>query len=128
MAAEALETQDAAEAKTILNKLKKNCPKQWNDRVPEIVLEGLREKFKQNQYLFDLLISTRGLKLGEASKDAFWGIGMTLNDPQVLDHTKWLPKGNLLGRSLMEVREEFRAKAAHHNSPAKQWKSSSQKK
>lgn len=120
LAAQALETQDPAEAKAILNKLKKNCPRQWYDKAPEIVAEGLREKFKQNQYLLELLISTRGLKLGEASRDTFWGVGMTLTDPQVLDHTKWPPNGNLLGRSLMKIREEIRAKASAHASPSKQ--------
>lgn len=120
LASEAMETRDPVEAKAILNKLKNGCPREWYEQAPKIAAEGIREKFKQNQYLFDILISTRGLQLGEASRDTTWGIGMTLTDPQVLDHTKWHPKGNLLGRTLMKVREEFRAKASSQDKLAKQ--------
>lgn len=127
LASEALGSRDPAEAKSILNRLKKNCPPQWYDQVPKILAEGLREKFKQNQFLLEILISTRGLEIGEASLDNTWGIGMTLNDPHVLDRAKWLPNGNLLGRTLMEIREEIRAQASVHASPAKPKKSLTKK-
>lgn len=120
LASQALSTQDPVEAKYILNKLKKSNPAEWYKQVPKILAEGLREKFKQNQYLLEILIDTRGLQLGEASKDSTWGIGMSLTDPHVLDVTKWLPKGNLLGRALMEVRDEIRMQATPHNTPSHQ--------
>lgn len=119
LASQALHAKDPAEAKAILNKLKNKCTKEWKEQAPKIAEEGIREKFRQNQYLLDILISTRGFKLGEASRDSFWGIGMTLTDPNVLDQAKWLPKGNLLGRTLMKIREEFRSQASPLGSPSK---------
>lgn len=89
LASQALDTQSPVEAKAILNKLKNYNPNKWYEQVPMILAEGLREKFRQNQYLLEILINTRGLKLGEASKDTKLGIGMTLTDPQVLDVSKW---------------------------------------
>lgn len=47
------------------------------------------------------------LHLGEASTNSRWGIGMTLEDPDVLDTTKWKAEGNLLGNLLMTVRGEL---------------------
>lgn len=107
LASQVLEMQDPAEAKSVLNRLKKSCPQQWYDQVPEIVAEGLKEKFRQNRKLLDALVDTHNLQMGEASHDTTWGIGMPLNDPQVLDQSKWHPKGNLLGRALMNIREEL---------------------
>lgn len=127
LVSKALDAQDPAEAKSILNTLKKDHIQEWLNLAPEIAAEGLREKFKQNQYLFDALIATRGLQIGEASRDSTWGIGMPLNDPQVLDHTKWPKKGNLLGRTLMKIREEFRVRSSPSSSPSKQKTKQNQK-
>lgn len=55
LASQALATQDPVEAKSILNRLKNQCPQQWYERVPEILAEGLREKFRQKQFLFESL-------------------------------------------------------------------------
>lgn len=128
LASQALDAQNPAEAKSILNRLKKYNPKKWYGKVPEILSESLREKFRQNQYIFEILINSRGLQLGEASKDTRWGIGMTITDPQVLDVTKWHPNGNLLGRTLMNVREEFRKQTSPHATPSKQGKKPAQRK
>lgn len=119
LASNALNSDNPADAKSILNKLKSRTPTEWYQQVPEILAEGLREKFRQNQYIFEILISSRGLEIGEASRDTMWGVGMPLTDPQVLDVSKWHPKGNLLGRTLMKVREEFRAQASSQVSPSK---------
>lgn len=89
-ARKALDAQDPAEAKAILNSLKNTQPEAWNEQRSRILEEGLREKFKQNQFLLECLLSTRGLHIGEASKDTTWGTGFTLNDPDVLNHSKWL--------------------------------------
>lgn len=70
-------------------------------------MQGLRQKFKQNQNLLKYLKNTQQLKLGEASRDPKWGIGLSLDDPDVLDDTKWTSTGNLLGRSLTKIRQEF---------------------
>lgn len=80
---------------------------EWDRELEQTALEGLRAKFSKNQTLYDHLCATRNLILGEASPNATWGIGMDINNKEVLDQSKWLPKGNLLGRTLMTLRAEF---------------------
>lgn len=97
---------EPVQAKYILNALRENHQQEWDQQVEKTALEGLKAKFSQNILLQDYLCGTKGLTLGEASKNARWGIGMDLSDPEVLDHTKWSQTGNLLGRLLMKVRDE----------------------
>lgn len=103
----ALRATDPKEAKAILHQLKDDHPDDWNSNIAAIAIKGLRAKFSQNDHLLDFLRKTGHLQLGEASKNERWGIGLHLNDPDVLDGTKWNPAGNLLGKCLMEVRHEL---------------------
>lgn len=113
MIRKAKNVQDPIQAKHILNALKNDHQQEWNHGLEELALEGLRAKFGQNQHLNDYLYSTKHLILGEASTNARWGIGMELTHPEVLDHTKWLQSGNLLGRSLMTIRAEIIHRRRH---------------
>lgn len=64
-------------------------------------------KFSQNKGLGDQLKATGDRILVEASpSDLIWGCGRGLNDPELLDSTKWTGK-NLLGKALMEVRSKL---------------------
>lgn len=104
----ASKSQDPVQAKFILHQLKNDHVEEWDQRVEEIAMEGLRAKFQQNKTMGEFLCSTNNLLLGEASKNPRWGTGFELSDENVLDHTKWSPTGNLLGRTLMKVRSELR--------------------
>lgn len=106
----AKQAQDPVQAKQVLNALKDDHPLEWEQGIEETTMEGLRAKFGQNRSLYNYICSTKHLILGEASKNARWGIGMEPSDPEVLNHSRWLETGNLLGRSLMRVREEFLSK------------------
>lgn len=99
--------QDPVQAKRILTTLHGDHQEEWDNKIEELALDGLRAKFSQNLQLRDYLCATGNLILGEASPNTRWGIGMNLSDPDVLDSSKWLENGNLLGRSLMKLREEF---------------------
>lgn len=79
---------DPLEAKSILSYLKKDHRQQWGDDLDNILALGLREKFKQNPALLNILRDTQHLVLGEASRDPIWGIGMSLDDQDVLDSSK----------------------------------------
>lgn len=72
-----------------------------------IVHEGLVTKFSQNEDLKRSLLETGNDMLAEcAAKDRIWGIGLSMNDPDRHDMSKW--KGqNLLGYALMMVRAKF---------------------
>lgn len=111
MIRKAVNSRDPKQAKYILNALKGDHDELWDKEIHNIALEGLRAKFTQNPSLGEFLLETKNLKLGEASTNMRWGIGMSLDDPDVLDSTKWNPEGNLLGNLLMKVREELRCKS-----------------
>lgn len=65
-------------------------------------------KFVQNAELLKQLIGTGDRIIVEASPvDAIWGIGLHETDPLALDQKTWQGL-NLLGKILMEVREELR--------------------
>lgn len=74
----------------------------------KIAMEGLRAKFTQNKRLQSFLIGTADLRLGEASKNFPWGVGLTLDDPDILDMGKWQASGNFLGNLLMRFRNELK--------------------
>ncbi|MFW5962440.1 MAG: NADAR family protein [bacterium] len=79
----------------------------WEYLREDIVYEGNLLKFSQNQELKKLLLKTGDRKLVEASPyDKIWGVKMSMDDPNILNKDKW--RGlNLLGKALMEVREEL---------------------
>ncbi len=80
----------------------------WNKVRYETVLNGCRAKFEQNPELKELLLSTGDKLLAEASpNDGIWGIGLKAAQARELNPDEW--KGtNLLGKALMELREELR--------------------
>jgi ribA/ribD-fused uncharacterized protein len=70
-----------------------------------IVYAGNHARFSQNPEQRELLFSTRGTTLVEASPhDRVWGIGLTAEDPRAQDRSQWLGL-NLLGKALTQVRE-----------------------
>ena len=46
-------------------------------------------------------------ELAEASRDPFWGVGLTLHDNGILNRDAWTGK-NTLGKVLMRVRQELK--------------------
>lgn len=61
-------------------------------------------KFSQNELFKDQLLSTDNKILVEASRtDKIWGVGLTEDDPLILDEKNWKGR-NLLGVALMNVR------------------------
>lgn len=103
----ALRAKTPVEAKSVLNALKQDHIQEWDGQVQTIAEEGVRAKFQQNEKLQKYLIDTGNLQLGEASTNPRWGIGLNLEDPNVLDTTKWSTTGNLLGKTLMKIRTEL---------------------
>ena len=77
----------------------------WNLNKEKIVYDGVYNKFKQNIYLKNKLLSTKSKILVEASPyDRIWGIGY--NETIALENIeKW--GSNLLGKILNNVRKEL---------------------
>lgn len=79
----------------------------WESKRSEIVVQGNKLKFGQNDSIKEFLINTGDRVLVEASPvDKIWGIGLAQDHQHVESPDKW--KGlNLLGYALMEVRKSF---------------------
>jgi len=97
----------------------------WEKTCYRIVKRGVKAKFSQNKDILKRLLDTGNALLAECSPyDVKWGIGIDIHDPDCQIISKWKGK-NLLGRILMEVREELRQDAeyidARHLDPIPEW-------
>jgi hypothetical protein len=101
-----METEDPAEQKRLGSTLKINQDL-WDKKAPEIMHCGLLAKFEQNRDLSEYLLSTGNKVIFEASpRDKFWGTGLSLSHPKVLDESSHTGQ-NLLGKLLMSLREQI---------------------
>lgn len=107
LAPSVLKMKDPSEHKKVLNSLKEDHPDEWAESVENILKTALRAKFSQSQVLREFLCDTHPKRIGEASINQKWGIGMPLTSPDVLDVDKWKEEGNLLGKTLELIREEM---------------------
>ena len=104
IAALILATDDVAEIKALGRRVSGYDENHWNGVRQIIVYEGLLAKFTQNPELGEQLKGTGRAVLAEcAVKDRIWGIGLSMQDPNRLERTKWRGE-NLLGYALMMVR------------------------
>jgi ribA/ribD-fused uncharacterized protein len=77
----------------------------WDQNKKNIVKNGIKLKFIQNQMILDKLLLTNPKILIEAAvNDRIWGIGYSEHNA-LNNKTKW--GSNLLGLILMEIREEL---------------------
>lgn len=82
----------------------------WAKVRYEVVKTGNRAKYGQNPDLLGKLLATGDSILAEASgSDDIWGIAMKAEAAAKTDPKQW-PGKNLLGRILMELREELGSK------------------
>lgn len=80
----------------------------WNKFKYYFMKKGLHLKFNQNEDLAQFLLSTGDLVLVEAAPwDKSWGCGTGYDDERTFDPAQW-QGDNLLGKALMEVREELK--------------------
>lgn len=79
----------------------------WDQVKFDIVLEGNRLKFTQNDDLLEELIKTGDTEMVEASPyDKIWGVGLSEDDPRIHNKENWQGE-NLLGKVLDQVRLEI---------------------
>ena len=105
IADEILGTDDPKAVKALGRKVKGFDKSTWDEKKFEIVVNGNRQKFCQNETLKKLLLETEGRELIEASPmDRIWGIGFGKKNAPKNKH-RW--GKNLLGKALMQVRAEL---------------------
>ena len=84
----------------------------WEQNRERFMEEGNRAKFSQNPALRQKLIATGSEILALASpSDSVWGIGMRASAAEKCTPEEW-PGQNLLGKILMQLREEFQGEEA----------------
>lgn len=95
--------RDVYEQKRLGGLLTEN--KRWNDEKLTILESILTAKFTQNPKLKEDLLKTGNLRLNEATRDSYWGIGCTLSAPASKNHT-WRG-ANRTGNALEAVRAKL---------------------
>jgi len=79
----------------------------WNEKCKQIVYDGCKAKFTQNENLLKHLLSTGTTTLVEASpRDTIWGIGLSENNPKAHNRHTWRGK-NWLGEILTRLRNDL---------------------
>lgn len=102
-----MQTCNQQEMQDLGRAVKNFDPVIWDGYKQLIVYTGLLAKFEQNQDLLGQLLLTNTATPVECSRsDKIWGIGMSINDPNVVNRQMWKGK-NLLGFSLAAVRSEM---------------------
>ena len=102
-------TTNPAIQKTLGRKISGLDLAQWDTDKYNIMKEILVSKFTQHDDLKSVLLNTGDRILAEANRnDNDFGIGMSLNHPDVLDQRKWTRNSNKLGEILINIRAELR--------------------
>jgi hypothetical protein len=103
-----LSTKTPHEAKQLGRKVINFNATLWDELSYPCMKKVLHAKFSQNMLLKAYLLDSIGTHLVEGSvSDLKWGVGISENDPKILNRFMW--KGqNLLGKALMEIRDELK--------------------
>lgn len=103
-----LNSSTPKEAKKLGRKIKEFDENIWNKSKEDLMFIVLLRKFMQNEVIQKKLIDTGNKILVEASPyDKIWGVGLSEDDPLILDEKNWLGE-NLLGKTLIEIRRYFK--------------------
>jgi ribA/ribD-fused uncharacterized protein len=108
IADEILKTPIPYEAKALGRLVKGYSDDDWSKVRYDVMFQVNLCKYTQNPELKEKLLATDNKILVEVNpRDNIWGIGMDEDNPDIYDETKW--RGlNLLGKVLMEVRDELK--------------------
>jgi len=107
MAERILAAAEPREQKALGRKVKNFDQTKWEEHCQQIVYDGNYAKFTQNEALKQVLLSTVGTTLVEASPtDCIWGVGLAEDDLQIQNRLTWRGK-NYLGEILTKLRENW---------------------
>ena len=99
-------TSDPAKVKSLARKIKtpeKDEKKWYESYAQNVMARGVAAKFNQNPTLARYLTEQTGTVIAEASTDTFFGTGLTLNDPDLYQSSKWSGQ-NILGNILQDTK------------------------
>jgi len=102
-----METTSPREQKRLGRLVKGFEVDKWENIAFDVVKRGNIAKFSQNPELLEVLKSTKGKEIVEASpEDKIWGIGLHESEERAWDKATWEGK-NWLSEAIMEAREEL---------------------
>ena len=102
-----LKTTSPKECKRLGRNVTPFDEKTWEDNRYRILKEGVLAKFSQNEGLRNQLLASGNSIIAEASPyDDIFGIKLSAEEAVDVMPEQW-PGRNLLGKALMEVREEL---------------------
>ena len=102
-----LKNNNPREIKQLGRKVKDFDEDIWLKERDDILFRILYQKFYQHQYLKNELLKNNKILVEASPYDKIYGVGLSENDDNILNSENW--KGeNLLGYTLMKVREELR--------------------
>ena len=105
-----MKTKDPKKQKAYGRGVKNFNPHMWDLISRNVVFRGNLAKF-QDPELKEYLFGFGNEEIVEASPyDKVWGIGLSEDDPDALDKSKWQGT-NWLGEAIMQVREALKSQA-----------------
>lgn len=102
-----MESDNPRDQKKLGRQVKNFNQEVWDKNKEKIVFDGNLARFTQNKYLKEILLNTQGQLVEASPYDRIWGIGLSKNDPRVLNENQWLGQ-NLLGKILTQVRKQIK--------------------
>ena len=96
----------ALECKERGNDIKGFKEDSWKQKAEDLCLPGICARFESNECMTNMLLSTCGKQIVEATYDTMWGTGVLLHQKDCLDMKKWKNVG-LLGSMLMKVHDRL---------------------
>ena len=100
-------SQDARDMKRKGRHIRNYNDALWKESSLQIIETCVRAKVSQNVAVKKYLLGTGDKMIGEGSPDPFWGVGIHISDPKVLDINQWTG-ANVMGKTLMDVRSELK--------------------
>ena len=76
----------------------------WKERGPEIMKSAMRKKFMIPALKHTLM--NCGAKIGESTKNTFWGTGVNIQDNSACTPAAWTGQ-NIAGECLKEIRRKL---------------------
>lgn len=103
-----LKEKHPGKQKALGRAVKRFSPEFWDKYKYTAMLRANKEKFRQNPHLSEYLKSIpKACLICEVNpRDSVWGIGLSADDERAYDVQTWQGE-NLLGKVLMEVRNEY---------------------
>ena len=101
-----MQSKDPKEMKNLGRKIRGYVDSVWKAMAPEVIMTCNRKKVYAYNDIQEYLVKTGNKVLGEATPDPFFGIGVHIGDPAVLNWNEW-PGKNVMGEALTELRSEI---------------------